>query len=130
MGNQPQQDTHRKNNYQNSIIEIEQAEANFDNDIKDIVEEYNHNMNLWFVATKSYQLSQEQYVLLSHKFHSGKVSVYELASAQQEQYNAMQRYYNSIQNVWNNYCALRKITLYDFAEQTELRESLFQDIEH
>lgn len=119
-----------KNNYQNSIIEIEQAEANFDNDIKDIVEEYNHNMNLWFVATKSYQLSQEQYVLLSHKFHSGKVSVYELASAQQEQYNAMQRYYNSIQNVWNNYCALRKITLYDFAEQTELRESLFQDIEH
>lgn len=114
-----------KNNYQKSMIEIEQAEAGFDNDIKDIVEEYNHNINLWFVAAKSYQLSQEQYILLSHKFQSGKVSVYELASAQQEQYNAMQRYYNAIQNVWNNYCMLRKTTLYDFAKQAELKDLFF-----
>lgn len=92
-----------KNNYQNSIIEIEQAEVEFDNNIKDMVESYNYNINLWFVATKSYQLSQEQFILLSHKFNSGKVSAYELASAQQEQYNAMQKYYNSIQNVWNTF---------------------------
>ena len=76
----------KKNNYQNSIIEIEQAEVEFDNNIKDMVESYNYNINLWFVATKSYQLSQEQFILLSHKFNSGKVSAYELASAQQEQY--------------------------------------------
>ncbi|WP_148371679.1 TolC family protein [Bacteroides bouchesdurhonensis] len=114
-----------KNNYQNSMIEIDQAEANFDNDIQDIVEDYNHNMNLWFVATKSYQLSQEQYALLAQKFHSGKVSVYELASAQQEQYNAMQRYYNAIMNAWNSFCMLRKTTLYDFAKQTELEDLFF-----
>lgn len=58
------------------MIEIDQAEVNFDNNIKDIVEDYNHNMNLWFVATKVIN-SQEQYVLLAHKFHSGKVSVYD-----------------------------------------------------
>ncbi|SHF66374.1 Outer membrane protein TolC [Bacteroides faecichinchillae] len=114
-----------KNNYQHSMIEIDQAEANFDNDIQDIVEDYNHNMNLWFVATKSYQLSQEQYALLAQKFHSGKVSVYELASAQQEQYNAMQRYYNAIMNAWNSFCMLRKTTLYDFAKQTELEDLFF-----
>ena len=82
-------------------------------------------MNLWFVATKSYQLSQEQYALLAQKFHSGKVSVYELASAQQEQYNAMQRYYNAIMNAWNSFCMLRKTTLYDFAKQTELEDLFF-----
>lgn len=114
-----------KNNYQNSMIEIDQAEVNFDNNIKDIVEDYNHNMNLWFVATKSYQLSQEQYVLLAHKFHSGKVSVYDLASAQQEQYSAMQRYYNAIQNAWNSFCVLRKNTLFDFSKQTELKDLFF-----
>ncbi len=114
-----------KNNYQNSMIEIDQAEANFDNDIQDIVEDYNHNMNLWFVATKSYQLSQEQYALLAQKFHSGKVSVYELTSAQQEQYNAMQRYYNAIMNAWNSFCVLRNTTLYDFAKQTELEDLFF-----
>lgn len=119
-----------KNNYQNSIIEIDQAEANFDNNIKDIVADYNHNINLWFVATRSYQLSQEQYILLSRKFHSGKVSVYDLASAQQEQYNAMQRYYNAIQNVWNNFCILRKATLYDFAKQIELKELFFPSLEN
>lgn len=119
-----------KNNYQNTMIEIEQAETNFENDIKDIVESYNHNINLWFVANKSYQLSQEQYILLSRKFYSGKVSVYELASAQQEQYNAMQRYYNAIQNVWNNYCSLRKKTLYDFAKQLELEELLTRQLDN
>lgn len=115
-----------QNNYQNSIIEIEQAEVEFDNNIKDMVESYNYNINLWFVATKSYQLSQEQFILLSHKFNSGKVSAYELASAQQEQYNAMQKYYNSIQNVWNTFCILRKTTLYDFIKQIELKELFFQ----
>lgn len=114
-----------KNNYQNSIIEIEQEEANFEDNIKDIVENYNHNINLWVVATKSYQLSQEQYVILSHKFHSGKVSVYELTSAQQEQFNAMQRYYNAIQNVWNSFCNIRKTTLYDFNKQMKLEELFF-----
>ncbi|MDD3038234.1 TolC family protein [Bacteroides sp.] len=114
-----------KNNYQNSMIEIDQAEANFDNDIKDIIEDYNHNINLWFVATKSYELSQEQYALLAQKFQSGKVSVYELTSAQQEQYNAMQRYYNAIMNAWNSFCMLRKTTLYDFAKQTELEDLFF-----
>lgn len=119
-----------KNNYQNSMIEIDQAEVNFDNNIKDIVEDYNHNMNLWFVATKSYQLSQEQYVLLAHKFHSGKVSVYDLASAQQEQYSAMQRYYNAIQNAWNSFCVLRKNTLFDFSKQTELKDLFFPVTSH
>lgn len=111
-----------KNNYQSSMIELDQTEVNFDNNIKDIVEDYNHNINLWFVANKSYQLSQEQYVLLAHKFRSGKVSVYDLASAQQEQYNAMQKYYSAIQNAWNSFCLLRKNTLFDFNKQMELKD--------
>lgn len=117
-----------KNNYQNSMIEIEQEEANFDNNIRDIVEDYNHNMNLWFVATKSYQLSQEQYALLARKFHSGKVSVYELTSARQEQYKAMQRYYDAIMNAWSSFCSLRKSTLYDFAKQMELEELFLRQL--
>lgn len=111
-----------ENNYQNSIIEINQAEVNFENNIKDIVENYNHNMKLWLVATKSYQLSQEQYALLAHKFHSGKVAVYNLASAQQEQYSAMQKYYNTIQNAWNSFCVLRRHTLFDFSKQMEVKD--------
>lgn len=114
-----------KNNYRSSMLEIDQAEVSFDNNIKDLVENYNHNMNLWFVATKSYQLSQEQYVVLAHKFRSGKVSVYNLASAQQEQYSAMQRYYSAIQSAWNSFCSLRKSTLFDFSKETELKELFF-----
>ncbi len=114
-----------KNNYQSTMIDIDQAEVSFDNNIKEIVENYNHNMNLWFVATRSYQLSQDQYTLLAHKFHSGKVSVYELASVQQEQFGAMQRYYSAIQSAWNSYCLLRKNTLFDFSKQMELKELFF-----
>lgn len=117
-----------KNKYQTSLIEIEQESANFEDSIKNVVENYNHNINLCFVASKSYLLSQEQFAILSHKFRSGKVSVYELTSAQKEQFNAMQRYYNAIQNVWNNLYTLQKTTLYDFDKQVELIELFINQI--
>ena len=79
-------------------------------------------MKLWLTAEKAYHLSQEQYRMLIRKFSLGKVSVYELATAQNEQYNTMQRYYYAIKETYNRYYTLRMIALYDYKKNVELEE--------
>lgn len=113
-----------ENNYHTSVIELEESEVSFANDLKDKVSAYNHEVKLFFLSKKSYQLAQEQYEMLSHKFQLKKISVYEISSIQKELYEAMKRYYNSMQAVWNHFFILREITLYDFMQQRELVEAL------
>ena len=62
--------------------------------------------------------------MLIQKFSLGKVSVYELTAAQNEQNNAMQRYYSAIRDSYNSYFTLRTMALYDFKEGVELEEIL------
>lgn len=111
-----------KNNYRNTIVELEEAEKGYTNDLWDKVSSYNHGVKLYFLSKRSYQLAQEQYEILSAKFRFGKVSIYEITSAQKELYETMKRYYSSIQTVWYQFYMLRKITLYDFVLQRELME--------
>lgn len=111
-----------KNNYRNTMVELEEAEIGYANDLLDKVSSYNHGVKLYFLSKRSYQLAQEQYEVLSAKFRLGKVSIYEITSVQKELYEAMKRYYSSIQTVWYQFYMLRKITLYDFVLQRELIE--------
>ena len=113
-----------QNNYESSIIELQESEDNFSNELKDKVSAYNHDVKLFFLSKQSYQLAQEQYEILSRKFQYSRVSVYEISSIQTELYEAMKRYYASMQAVWNQFYLLRKITLYDFTQQCELTEIL------
>lgn len=122
-----------KNVYRNSMLELEEAEIGFTNSLKDEISAYNHDVKLYFLSEHSYHLSEEQYEMLSRKFRLGKVSVYELTSAQQELYEAMKKYYYSIRSVWNSFFVLRKVTLYDFEKQIELMDLLLNndpDIPH
>lgn len=111
-----------KNNYRNTMVELEEAEIGYANDLLDKVSSYDHGVKLYFLSKRSYQLAQEQYEVLSAKFRLGKVSIYEITSVQKELYEAMKRYYSSIQTVWYQFYMLRKITLYDFVLQRELIE--------
>lgn len=113
-----------KNVYRSSLLELEEAEVEFTNGLKDEISAYNHDVKLYFLSKRSYYLSEEQYKMLSRKFQLGKVSVYELTSAQKELYESMKKYYCSIQSVWNSFFVLRKVTLYDFGKQIELIDLL------
>ena len=113
-----------KNNYRNAMLELEEAETSYSNDLFDKVSSYNHGVKLYFLSKRSYQLMQEQYEILSAKFRYGKVSIYEITSTQRDLYEALKKYYSSMQTVWNMFFMLRKITLYDFILQCELIEVL------
>lgn len=113
-----------ENNYRTGKIARERQKREFENEIKERINNYNHSVNLWLTAEKAYGLSQEQYRMLMQKFSLGKVSVYELTTAQSEQNNAMQRYYSAIRDTYNSYFTLRSMTLYDFKSGVELEEIL------
>lgn len=113
-----------ENSYQATVLSIEKEQSEFDNQIDEEINNYNHNVNLWFIAEQAFRLSQDQYKMLAQKYSLGKVSVYELTSSQQEQSMAMQKYYSAIKDVWNSYFYLRKVTLYDFVNQQELTDML------
>ncbi|MDD3901396.1 MAG: TolC family protein [Dysgonamonadaceae bacterium] len=100
-----------ENNYEVNKIARERQMREFENEVKENINSYNHSVKLWLTAQKVYNLSHEQYKMLIQKFSLGKVSVYELTTTQNEQNNALQRYYSAIRNTYNSYFTLRSMAL-------------------
>ena len=115
-----------RNNYNNTKISIEKELNEFEKKMYDVVNNYNHNVNLWVIAERSYNLAQEHYKLVVQQFAMGKSSAYELISSQQEQSSSMQNFYNAVKNVWESYFKLREMTLYDFKDKMELTDVLLK----
>lgn len=116
-----------ENSHRSVNLTIDNRKREFENEIKERVNNYNHSVRLWLTAEKAYKLSQEQYQMLIQKFSLGKVSVYELTTAQEEQNNAMRRYYSSIRDTYNSYFTIRTMSLYDFKNDKELQYIYIND---
>ncbi|WP_286860509.1 TolC family protein [Proteiniphilum sp. UBA5510] len=116
-----------ENNYNAVKLGIDKRMREFENEIKENVNNYNYSVKLWLTAEKAYQLSQEQYRMLIQKFSLGKVSTYELTAAQNGQNSTMQRYYTAIRDTYSSYFILRTMALYDFKEDVELEEILVKN---
>ena len=116
-----------KNNYDASRLRIEKKIFEFENEVKEKINAYDHSVKLWLTASRAYALSKEQYKMLTKKFSLGKVSVYELATAQKERNDAMQRYYSAIKDSYESFFTLRNLALYDFKKNVELEKILFND---
>jgi len=96
----------------------------FENEIERTVNNYNHSVNLWFIAERSYTLAQEQYKLTVREFAMGRATAYELIASQQEQLSTMQNYYQAVRNALESYFKIREMTLYDFENNQELIDQL------
>lgn len=113
-----------QNNYETSKIKHERLLREFDNEVYESINSYNYSVKLWQTAERAFHLSQENNTMLIRKFAMGKVSLYELITAQNEQKTAMQRYYSAIRDTYNCYYILRGMALYDFKRNVELEEIL------
>ena len=112
------------NSYNAEMIELEQAEAEFENEIKTLADDYNHARKTLDTAERVYMLSQKQYGLSVEKFGLGRISVYELFNAYSAQMSAMQKYYDSMNTLYTQYFSLRHATLYDFVGDRDLEAVL------
>jgi len=113
-----------ENDYKVSLLSIEKANLEFNNQLKDSVNIYNYNIHLKFIAERAYLLSKEQYEMLVQKFYLGKASVYDLVTVQQEELKAMQKYYTTLNDVWESYFSIRNIAIFDFVKHEELIDML------
>ena len=111
-----------KNLYESTMMQIETEQKEFDNSIREQINGYNHAINTLKIAELTFVLSKKQYRLAVKKFELGSISVYELTSADKEQYAAMKQYYAAINNLYTSYYALRHLALYDFAEKKDLED--------
>lgn len=111
-----------KNLYESTMMQIEKEQKEFDNSIKEQVNGYNHAINTLNIAEQTFVLSKKQYRLAVKKFELGSISVYELTSADKEQYAAMKQYYAAVNDLYTTYYSLRHLTLYDFAEKKDLED--------
>lgn len=115
------------NSHNATLLSIEKSTGDFENNIREKVNTYNHSVNLWITAEKAYALSREQYQILVRKFSLEKVSIFELTNAQKEQNEAMERYCAAIKDVYTNYYSLREMALYDFIKGEKLEYVLLKD---
>jgi outer membrane protein TolC len=113
-----------QNSYKAAVLSMETGRQERDSEVKEQVATYNQNVRLWHISEQAFHLSQENYEMSVQKYALGKISMYELTAAQQEQATNMQRYYSAIRDVWAGYFALRMLTLYDFKKQQELTDML------
>lgn len=116
-----------ENSHNVTLLSIEKSKSDFENDMREKINAYNHSIDLWIIAEKGYALSREQYHILVHKFSLEKVSIFELTNAQKDQNDAMKRYYAAIKDVYTIYYALRQLTLYDFIKGEELEYVLIDN---
>jgi outer membrane protein TolC len=114
-----------QNNFEMTKLDIDRDNAGFYNDLKEQVNNYNHNVNLMTLAESSFELAVMQYEASVSKFNLGKMSIYELGLAQKEVFFSMNRYYLAMKEVWDGYYTLRHLTLFDFVANRDLTETFF-----
>lgn len=108
------------NDYETSIVTIEQSEKEFDNSIINKIDEYHAIYKSYLLSKKSFELLKEQYKLSVKRFGMGKISVYELTSDYKSLQTSMVDYSSSLKNLYSSYFALRHLALYDFIKDEKL----------
>lgn len=113
-----------KNEFEASIVKLEQAEREFDNSIRTKVEDYNADYRGYLLSKRYFSLSQEQYRLAVRKFGAGKVSTFEVISAHDALLESTASFSSKLQKLYQGYYGLRHLALYDFIDNVTL-ETLY-----
>ena len=116
-----------KNNYQNTLIDLEKEKKIFYDNLKNEIDNFNSNRELLFISKQSLDLAQKQYNLLTRNFYLGEISIIEITNAHKEVLKALQVYCENIKQVWSSYFQLRSLSLYDFINSQSLIERLMQN---
>jgi hypothetical protein len=108
-------------------IEIEQAENTLAEQLKLTVENFNLQENLVLNALRAKTISEESYTITQERFARGNVDLLNLLNSRNAWQAASIEYINSVQSFWQYYYEVRKLTLYDFINNSSL-EADFQSI--
>jgi len=112
-----------KSNKEVVTARVEIERINFEQDVIMSAIEFNMMETLFENAKKANTISEKTYKTIEERFLLGKENLETLYAARNERDNALRGYYNVIRRYWGYYYYMRRITLYDFAEEKSLSEN-------
>ena len=96
---------------------IAQEEQNFEQEIITQVRQLDVLRQQIEIAKKSDEVGQKRYEIAQNRYLIGKTTISNLNIALQEKDRAKRDYLNALRSFWVAYYDLRRLTLYDFANQ-------------
>ncbi len=103
-----------------TLANLRQAEIDFSQSIYLEVMQFNAQRDKLAMSRQANEIARERYDLAMKDFAAGTISVTDLNTAQSESDSAMMSYMSEVSNYWIYYFTLRKMTLYDFASETDI----------
>ena len=67
------------------------------------------------IKKKGDEVAQKRYDVAQNRYLIGKTSITDLTLALEQKDNAKRAYVSALRDFWNSYYQLRRLTLYDFA---------------
>jgi outer membrane protein TolC len=83
--------------------------------------ELTQSQRMLTIAAKADTVAQKRFEVAKARYVIGKIGVGDLYIAQNEKDQALDAYVQALRSFWANYYRLRRVTLYDFAQKSELR---------
>lgn len=115
-----------ENEYEETIIDIEDAKKRFQSQIMEYIFDYNNCVYLLDIARQKYDLALQQYEFASVKYETGKISSIDLTTANKDCLSAKQEYINTITSLYVNYYHIRHVSLHDYVKDMDLMD-LYDD---
>jgi outer membrane protein TolC len=112
--NQARMRTAMANKKLNDYI-IAQDEINFEQEVITQVRQFEVLLSQIEITKKSDEVAQERYLVSQNRYLVGKIDITNLNIALTEKDNAKRSYVNALRSFWTAYFDLRRLTLYDFA---------------
>jgi outer membrane protein len=99
---------------------VQQNRLQFEEEILTQVRRFNMLRNQIEITQKSSAIGQKSYNISKNRFLIGKISITDLNDALEKKDQARRRYIQSLDEFWTAYYEMRRLTLYDFADNEVL----------
>ncbi|GHT65328.1 membrane protein [Bacteroidia bacterium] len=109
------------NNLNVTKISIQQKEASLEQDVIMTVNDFNIQQDLINSAEEAMGLATMAYNVTKERFIIGKADLNSLTLSLNRQNSAQRNYISALRDYWLNYYKLRKLTLFDFQQEEEIK---------
>jgi outer membrane protein TolC len=101
---------------------IQQARIDFEHDILMTVEEFNLQQSMVAGAAEAENVAHQAFEIAKRRYINGNIQLTQLNALQQNTIAARRAYVNALEIYWRYYFTIRRMTLYDFANDVSLAD--------
>lgn len=100
--------------------QIERSHEDYLQELRRNVTQFNAQPVQCRDAQRAREIAEERYDITRQRFESGSISVTDLNTAQQEMESAKMQYISQLQTFWTDYYTIRRATLYDWINKSDI----------